>query len=182
MIKCPFCSSTYPENTLFCDECGSYLAPGDGQATDPLSGQDSDETKEGKPSSGSIKTLTLALDDGSSVELPLSKEVILGRLDPGRAIFPDVDLTSQDGMDKGVSRRHARQGHWTYSGRIRSLPPRARHRVRADSARTLDLRGDLRDGILCHYHPIQDGDLDQGRDRRMTYNLFRRPVIGLERF
>lgn len=108
MIKCPFCSSTYPENTLFCDECGSYLAPGDGQATDPLSNQDSDETKESKPGSGSIKSLMLALDDGGSVELPLSKEVILGRLDPGRAIFPDVDLTSQDGMDKGVSRRHAR--------------------------------------------------------------------------
>ena len=108
MIKCPFCSSTYPENTLFCDECGSYLAPGDGQATDPLSGQGSDESKEGKPGSGSFKTLMLAMDDGGSVELPLSKEVILGRLDPGRAIFPDVDLTSQDGMDKGVSRRHAR--------------------------------------------------------------------------
>jgi pSer/pThr/pTyr-binding forkhead associated (FHA) protein len=108
MIKCPFCNSTYPENTLFCDECGSYLAPGDGQATDPLSSQDSDESKQSRPSSGSFKTLMLAMDDGGSVELPLSKEVILGRLDPGRAIFPDVDLTSQDGIDKGVSRRHAR--------------------------------------------------------------------------
>ena len=108
MIKCPFCNSTYPENTLFCDECGSYLAPGDGQATDPLSGQGGGESNDSKPSSGSFKTLMLAMDDGGSVELPLSKEVILGRLDPGRAIFPDVDLTSQDGMDKGVSRRHAR--------------------------------------------------------------------------
>jgi hypothetical protein len=108
MIKCPFCNSTYPENTLFCDECGSYLAPGDGQATDPLSGEGSDESKVERPRSGSFKTLMLAMDDGGSVELPLSKEVILGRLDPGRAIFPDVDLTSQDGMDKGVSRRHAR--------------------------------------------------------------------------
>jgi hypothetical protein len=108
MIKCPFCNSTYPENTLFCDECGSYLAPGDGQATDPLSGEGSEEPTVKKPGGGSFKSLLLAMDDGGSVELPLSKEVILGRLDPGRAIFPDVDLTSQDGMDKGVSRRHAR--------------------------------------------------------------------------
>ena len=108
MIKCPFCNSTYPENTLFCDECGSYLAPGDGQATDPLSSQGGAESAQSKPISGSVKSLMLAMDDGGTVELPLSKEVILGRLDPGRAIFPDVDLTSQDGMDKGVSRRHAR--------------------------------------------------------------------------
>jgi len=32
MIKCPFCNSTYPENTLFCEECGSYLSPGNGHA------------------------------------------------------------------------------------------------------------------------------------------------------
>ena len=118
MIKCPFCNSTYPENTLFCDECGSYLAPGDGQATDPLSGEGSEKSRASKPGSGSFKTLMLSMDDGGSVELPLSKEVFLGRLDPGRAIFPDVDLTSQDGMDKGVSRRHARitlrEGHLYY--------------------------------------------------------------------
>jgi pSer/pThr/pTyr-binding forkhead associated (FHA) protein len=50
----------------------------------------------------------LTIEDGGCVELPLSKEVVLGRLDPSRAIFPDVDLTTEDGMDKGVSRRHAR--------------------------------------------------------------------------
>lgn len=108
MIKCPFCNSTYPENTLFCEECGSYLSPGNGQATDPLSGQGKQETESGKPGSGPFKTLKLTIEDGGTIELPLSKEVILGRLDPSRAIFPDVDLSSDEGIDKGVSRRHAR--------------------------------------------------------------------------
>jgi hypothetical protein len=108
MIKCPFCNSTYPENTLFCEECGSYLAPGNGQATDPLSGLNVAEGERSRAGSGSFKILVLAIDGGGSIELPLSKEVVLGRLDPGRAIFPDVDLTSEEGSDKGVSRRHAR--------------------------------------------------------------------------
>ena len=108
MIKCPFCNSTYPENTLFCEECGSYLAPGNGQATDPLSSQTATEGERGWAGSGSSKILVLSMEEGGSIELPLSKEVVLGRLDPGRAIFPDVDLTSEEGSDKGVSRRHAR--------------------------------------------------------------------------
>jgi len=107
MIKCPFCNSTYPENTLFCEECGSYLSPGNGQATDPLSSQDGKE-ESGQVGGGSFRTLRLIIEDGGSIELPLSKEIVLGRLDPGRAIFPDVDLSSDEGIDKGVSRRHAR--------------------------------------------------------------------------
>ncbi len=104
MIRCPFCGSTYPENTLFCEECGSYLSPGNGQATDPLA----DERKASdQPGSGPFKTLKLMIEGGSSVELPLSKEIVLGRLDPSRAIFPDIDLSREGGVDKGVSRRHA---------------------------------------------------------------------------
>jgi pSer/pThr/pTyr-binding forkhead associated (FHA) protein len=77
------------------------------QATDPLTGLAADEAEYG-PGSRSAKTLMITIEDGGRIELPLSKEVVLGRLDPTRAIFPDVDLTSEDGMDKGVSRRHAR--------------------------------------------------------------------------
>ncbi len=108
MIKCPYCESVYPENTLFCEECGSYLAPGGEHATDPLQGQTAAEVEEGRAERSSYRTLVLSIEEGGRVELPLSKEVILGRLDAGRAIFPDVDLTSEQGMEKGVSRRHAR--------------------------------------------------------------------------
>jgi pSer/pThr/pTyr-binding forkhead associated (FHA) protein len=42
------------------------------------------------------------------MELPLTKEVNIGRLDPASASFPDIDLTSDGGLEKGVSRRHAK--------------------------------------------------------------------------
>jgi pSer/pThr/pTyr-binding forkhead associated (FHA) protein len=108
MIKCPFCNSVYPENTLFCEECGSYLAPGDGHATDPLTSPIGGDEEEKQARNRGKKTLILSIEEGGRIELPLSKEVIIGRLDAGRAIFPDVDLTSEGGMDRGVSRRHAR--------------------------------------------------------------------------
>lgn len=108
MIKCPFCNSVYPENTLFCDECGSYLVPSSDQGTDPLQGQTVGEVKQGEPSDVSFMTLVLDIKDGGSIELPLSKEVVLGRLDASRAVFPDVDLTSEQGLERGISRRHAR--------------------------------------------------------------------------
>ena len=108
MIKCPHCDSVYPENTLFCEECGSYLAPAGEHATDPLQGQTAGEVESDRSDRAKHRTLVLSIEDGGTVELPLSKEVILGRLDASRAIFPDVDLSSEDGLEYGVSRRHAR--------------------------------------------------------------------------
>jgi len=108
MIKCPFCNSVYPENTLFCEECGSYLAPSSGQATDPLEKATDTETADGRTGSGSFSTLVLSFDEGGRIELPLSKEVVIGRLDASHAVFPDVDLTNEQGAEKGVSRRHVR--------------------------------------------------------------------------
>jgi hypothetical protein len=108
MIKCPFCNTVYPENTLFCQECGSYLAGSSEQGTDPLVGQTAAEANRGTGDSAGFMMLTLAFGSGSRVELPLSKEIVLGRLDAGRAIFPDIDLTNEQGMEMGVSRRHAR--------------------------------------------------------------------------
>ena len=42
------------------------------------------------------------------MEVSLTKEVTIGRLDLVSASFPDVDLTTDDALDKGVSRRHAK--------------------------------------------------------------------------
>lgn len=108
MIECPFCQSTYPDNTLFCEECGSYLYPNNDQATAPLGDQEAEKAKKGETTGTTVTTLILTIQDGGRIELPLSQQVTLGRLDTSRAIFPDVDLTREDGMDMGVSRRHAR--------------------------------------------------------------------------
>ena len=48
-------------------------------------------------------------DSGRDVEVSLTKEeVSIGRLDPASGSFPDVDLSSYGGMERGVSRRHAK--------------------------------------------------------------------------
>jgi pSer/pThr/pTyr-binding forkhead associated (FHA) protein len=47
-------------------------------------------------------------DSGREMKLPLTKEVTIGRLDPASRCFPEVDLASQGGLKKGVSRWHAK--------------------------------------------------------------------------
>lgn len=114
MIKCPVCQAEYPENTLFCDECGSYLQRGDQKETDPLAvaevtWMEREETIEALEEVVSPVSLKLSIpDSGRDMELPLTKEVNIGRLDPASASFPDIDLTSDGGLEKGVSRRHAK--------------------------------------------------------------------------
>jgi len=118
MIKCPVCQAKYPENTLFCEECGSYLPRSDAAETDPLAvgeitwmereefGSTVEIPEEEVVSPVSLKLSIL--DSGRDMELPLTKEMTIGRLDPASASFPDVDLTSDGGPAKGVSRRHAK--------------------------------------------------------------------------
>jgi hypothetical protein len=115
MIKCSVCGAEHPENTLFCDECGSYLQGGNQKETDPLAAaevtwMEREETIE-VPEEEVVSPVSLKLsipDSGRDVEMPLAKEVNIGRLDPASASFPDIDLTSDGGLEKGVSRRHAK--------------------------------------------------------------------------
>jgi pSer/pThr/pTyr-binding forkhead associated (FHA) protein len=46
-------------------------------------------------------------DSRRSLEVPLTREVSIGRLDPHSASYPAIDLSNDGGLDKGISRRHA---------------------------------------------------------------------------
>ena len=115
MIKCPICQAKHPENTLFCDKCGSFLLEDNREETDPLAADDvtwmeREETSE-VPKEDITSPLGLKLtipDSGRDVEVPLTKEVNIGRLDPVSGSFPEVDLSSDGGLEKGVSRLHAK--------------------------------------------------------------------------
>ncbi len=115
MIKCPVCQAKHPENTLFCEECGVYLPGGDEAETDPLAvvevtWMEREETSEvpGKKVTSPLALNLTIPDSGRDVEVPLIKAVNIGRLDPASASFPDIDLTNDGGLAKGVSRRHAK--------------------------------------------------------------------------
>jgi pSer/pThr/pTyr-binding forkhead associated (FHA) protein len=72
------------------------------------------------PGAGSEKPLgkLLILDTGVELLLTARKsELLIGRSDPARNIYPDVDLASSGGETLGVSRTHARlvsQGSQVY--------------------------------------------------------------------
>jgi hypothetical protein len=115
MVKCPHCRAGHPENTLFCEACGAYL-PGDNRTeTDPLATGELTwvEREEMGEAPGVDVTSPLGLklmipESRREVEVPLTKGVNIGRLDPAMACFPEVDLTNDDGLEKGVSRLHAK--------------------------------------------------------------------------
>ncbi|MFQ5612980.1 MAG: FHA domain-containing protein [Anaerolineae bacterium] len=117
MIKCPFCQAVHVDNTLFCSECGTYLLEDDRRGTDPLGtgeiGWVGDEDEQGPPrppvqGSGPLAIRLRIGERKREVEASLSKAIHLGRLDPASDVFPEVDLTDDGGLEKGVSRRHAR--------------------------------------------------------------------------
>ena len=115
MIICPHCQAEHPENTLFCDECGFYLLGDSQKETEPrclpnmawVEREETSEAAEEDITSPLGLKLTI-LDSGRDMEVPLTRGVNIGRLDPASASFPDVDLTSDGGLEKGVSRRHAK--------------------------------------------------------------------------
>ena len=116
MIKCPSCGKRHPENTLFCDDCGAYLLAEGRKRTDPLAVEDVDWLDTEFGTTGSLDShdadptpIRLSIvDTGRQIEFTLDREISIGRLDPATATFPDIDLTNDEALEKGVSRRHAK--------------------------------------------------------------------------
>ncbi len=113
MIECPLCGRKYPVGALFCPECGVYLLTGGPLRTEPLPEEAS--VPPGAPAApasvaeASPQSLVLqVLGTGRRVVIRPDQQVLVGRLDVGRGIFPQVDLTPDGGLEGGVSRRHAR--------------------------------------------------------------------------
>ena len=115
MVKCAFCGATHVPNTIFCRECGTYLLEEkDSRSTDPLGteelgwvGEDNPELREAA-GSGEPSSIYMEITNSKrTVETALSNGILLGRIDPSNDVFPEVDLTPDSGLEKGVSRRHA---------------------------------------------------------------------------
>jgi hypothetical protein len=114
MIVCSNCRSNQLDGTIFCMECGASLLPAKRESTVSLEGRLGDEelapvevpaptpTKSGQP------TLVLVvLNSARRIALDVSEDLLIGRRDESRGIFPDVDLGRDGGYEGGVSRRHA---------------------------------------------------------------------------
>jgi pSer/pThr/pTyr-binding forkhead associated (FHA) protein len=114
MIECPNCHAKHVANSLICTECGTFLPtetdefalPGDAGLS--WGGAPSEPVSEATTEDQSVRVRLHIVDAGRSLEVSLEQPVCLGRLDPAASTFPDVDLTQFGGLEKGVSRRHAR--------------------------------------------------------------------------
>ena len=142
---CPTCGSDNPVSADFCDNCGFWLTPvipaleqppvglpGAGPVAQPGLAQPvspvilaavSQPPLPGAPSAFETLTVTRSVgrlfstSTNSSLPLPPQSEIILGRRDPDRGIYPDVDLSGQGTAGNSVSRQHARllvQGNQVY--------------------------------------------------------------------
>ena len=118
MVRCQVCKTIYVTNTVYCTECGAYLLDSEEIETEPIEiarinwmgrmrnaqGDDTDLPRIGPLS------IRLIIGEGPQkreLEVLLMKPVRLGRSDPARNIFPEVDLTDDLAVERGVSREHA---------------------------------------------------------------------------
>ena len=115
MQLCPNCKSKQFDGTIFCSECGENLiATPRNEATLSLgqhapAGEPGDEaalTPAPAPAAGPRIALVI-MNSGRRITLDIGDDLLIGRKDNARGIFPDVDLGLDGGYDAGVSRRHA---------------------------------------------------------------------------
>ncbi len=118
MTTCKECGAQHVDGALYCNECGNFLMS--------VNEKDDELTIQipSLPSSaGSELTLPLERNSGNGVRVErvvfiilssgrraafdLNGEIMIGRSDPNKDIWPEFDLSHDQGFDFGVSRQHA---------------------------------------------------------------------------
>ena len=114
-VVCPSCGADNLPGTLFCVQCGTYLPSGGPLRTEPLpeqeEGRPARPRSEGEDAEAAKKAINIeveVLNTGRKVLLSADREILVGRLDAAHGIFPELDMTTDGGLEQGVSRRHAR--------------------------------------------------------------------------
>jgi len=123
MIACPECGAAHYPGTLFCDNCGAGVHPAARahlaaqSPAEPMIRRSDPADEPPRPVARQrVETVAPAVaapplhvhipHRGADVELRAAV-IHIGRADPDATFAPDLDLTAHDGLDRGVSRRHA---------------------------------------------------------------------------
>ncbi|NTW00536.1 MAG: FHA domain-containing protein, partial [Oscillochloris sp.] len=120
MIRCSHCNAQQLNGAIFCSECGASLLGGGPRAETTTSlKRDTDgipsvietapQTVVPAPAlpTGAQNISLVVINSGRRINLEAGEELLVGRKDNQRGIFPDIDLGLDGGYDAGVSRRHA---------------------------------------------------------------------------
>lgn len=121
MIECPACGYRLRPGTIFCTHCGVYLAGDVPLPTEPLPERDlsavqaepspaaaGEHEGAGIPVDATTLRITVVRSSRQAVFLLPIDQIVLGRGDVSRGLFPNLDLAPDGGFDEGVSREHAR--------------------------------------------------------------------------
>lgn len=113
VITCPNCGNENEDEAKICTYCGFLLI--DAQQSASTRTLDDADFEEGVPKWGSARfnartNLILGVNgeartlifDAATIE-----QIVLGRSDPKSGDNPDINLNDYEGLEKGVSRRHA---------------------------------------------------------------------------
>lgn len=115
MNACSVCGTDYYPGALFCEACGAAVHPAAKAHVAALKtkrqafpavqtvGPDPNPVPIDRETGG----LTVYLPDRHKVLTIRSAIIHVGRFDPDLGFKPELDLTPFDGLDMGVSRRHA---------------------------------------------------------------------------
>jgi pSer/pThr/pTyr-binding forkhead associated (FHA) protein len=114
MIKCSDCGTSQEEGTLFCSECGGFLLVEAGENTAVLPFSEFADrppppplTEEALTPINKPKEILLVVPGSRRrFELVVQNEIHVGRASVD--FVPEVDLTDDEGAEKGVSRLHAK--------------------------------------------------------------------------
>lgn len=115
MIICTDCGTSNQEGLLFCQDCGASLEPEfSGQPTMPTRRApfDPDEASaKGTWGSARFSSGTSIIVHIRNAAEPMTlqpqKRILFGRSDKNSDVKPDVDLSTYNALEKGVSRQHA---------------------------------------------------------------------------
>ncbi len=111
MIVCQNCKSTEPDGTIFCSECGLQVGLNSTQThkfdqeNTPLAEEIIFPTP--TPKRNGVWLSLHFLETGNVMEFSEQTEFTLGRISENQPIEPDIDLSTYNAIDHGVSRIHA---------------------------------------------------------------------------
>jgi len=116
MSLCHECGAVYLEGALYCIECGAYVfhdADSDMTLKVAASGVADSEVST-RPLDYRLgfgikadRIVFVVPSSGRRLEVELGQTISVGRVDTRQGIWPEVDLTLDEGAEKGVSRKHA---------------------------------------------------------------------------
>ena len=104
--RCPTCGYRIGPEDIFCQNCGAQISTA-ATAESDLPAETDESATAVEQAKLTIK-LVVGLTDTAILLDADRNEWLVGRSDPIRGIFPEVDLGTHGGDKSGVSRRHAR--------------------------------------------------------------------------